>query len=170
MTVWFRRRDVRGGRAGDARRAGRAARSKHRLAGVAVALAVGAAALGGCASARNELGTAESPCYIELPAAVHAVHHRGALRGVRLVTVASLASLKPRATLLYRAAKEAPGPKVTQVCLFAFGGRFKATDVQRPIGRKAGYLAVAELSYPGKRLLATLVARRAPLAFGHPHI
>jgi hypothetical protein len=179
MRAWFGREGIPDGRgggengAGGSRAVGGAgvlARPGRRLAGVAIALVVGAAALGGCASARNELGTAESHCYIALPAAESAVHHRGVLHGVRLLTVTSLTSLKPRASLLYRAAKDAPGPKVTQVCLFAFGGDFKASDVEDPIGRNAGHLAVVELSYPGKRLLATLVARRVPLGFGHPHI
>lgn len=144
-----------------------AARHPVRMGAVTAALLLAAAALGGCASARSELGTANSACYISLPQAVTAVHHRGHLYGVRLVSVASL---QHRAPLLYRAARRAPGKKVGQVCLVAFTGTFKAKEVERPLGRTAGHLAVVELAYPSKRLLATLLAHHPPLPFGHPHV
>jgi hypothetical protein len=139
----------------------------RRLAAAAAALVVGAAALGGCASVRNELGTPDSLCYIALPKAVSAVHHHGHLFGVRLVTVASLEHRAPR---LYRAARQAPGKKVGQVCLVAFSGTFLAGHVEHPVGRSSGRLAVVELGYPSKHLFATLLVRRFPLPFGHPHI
>lgn len=137
-----------------------------RLGGTAAALLLGAAALGGCASVRNELGTANSACYISLPRAVTAVDHHGHLFGVRLVSVASL---QHRAPLLYRAARSAPGKKVGQVCLVAFAGTFRSRGVERPVGEPAGRFAVVELAYPAKRLFATLLVRHPPLPFGHPH-
>jgi hypothetical protein len=130
-------------------------------------LVAGAGVLGGCAAARSELGTANSNCYIGLPEGVAAVHHHGRLFGVRLVTVASL---ERRAPLLYRAARQAPGPKAAQVCLVAFTGAFDAAGVEHPFGRPTGHLAVVELEYPSKRLLGTLLLRHAPLPFGHPHL
>lgn len=136
-------------------------------AALAVVLMGAAGLLGGCASARSELGTAESSCYIALPAAYAAVHHHGRLRGVQLVSVTSL---RRRAPLLFRAATTAPKPRVAQVCLVAFGGRFTDGHVSRPIGNETGRLAVVELQFPSKRLLATLLITHPPLAFGHPHI
>jgi len=129
-------------------------------------LAVGALGLGGCAAARNELGTAASGCYVDLALASRAVHHRGHLEGVRLVTVASL---RRHAPLLFDAA-QAHGGRVEQVCLIAFGGRYRSAGVDRPVGRVAGLLAVVELGYPDRRLLATLVAIRPPVPFGHYHL
>lgn len=135
-----------------------------RLAGAAAALVAGVA-LGGCASARNNLGTAGSTCYLGLPEAIGAVHHHGHLVGLRLVSVASLEQRAPR---LYQAARRAPGKKVGQVCLVAFTGRFTASSVQHPIGRSRGHLAVVELGYPSKRVFATLLVRHAPFPFGDP--
>lgn len=130
------------------------------------ALALGGAGLGGCAAARNELGTASSDCYVDLALASHAVHHHGRLRGVRLENVASL---RPHAPLLFNAA-EGHGRRLGQVCLVAFGGHFTAGEVERPIGDRAGNVAVVELAYPRRDLLATLIVTRSPLPFGHFHL
>lgn len=130
------------------------------------ALLLGALGLGGCAAARNELGTASSDCYVDLAIASHAVHHSGHLRGVRLVSVASL---RTHAPLLFDAA-DVHGKRLDQVCLVAFGGHFRAGGVERPIGKAAGNLAVVALGYPGRRLLATLLVKRLPLPFGHYHL
>lgn len=143
------------------------ARRARWCAVVAAAVAAGSLTLAGCASVRNDLGTTNSDCYIAIPAADGAVHHHGHLRGVLLVTVASL---RHRAPNLYRAATSAPPPRVTRVCLVAFGGTFTDSTVTRPIGQEAGHLAVVELDYPSKRLLATLLIRHVPFGFGHTHI
>ncbi len=141
--------------------------ARLRLGVAAAAVVVGAFALAGCASVRNELGTADSACYIGLPEAVAAVHHHGHLFGVRLVSVSSL---ERQAPLLYEAARKAPGRSTSQVCLVAFGGTFTAGAVQHPLGRAASHLAVVELAYPDKRLFGTVLLRRPFLAFGHTHI
>lgn len=130
------------------------------------ALLAGAATFAGCAAARNELGTANSGCYVDLSAAIHAVHHRGRLVGVRLVSVASL---RRHAQRLFATA-EARGKRPAEVCLVAFGGRFSAANVERPIGDTTGHLAVVELGYPHRKLLATLLVSHAPLPFGHSHL
>lgn len=137
---------------------------RGRLGAVLVALVVAASVLAGCASVRDNLGTADSNCYVGLPAAVGAVHHHGHLAGMRLVPVSSL---QRKAPLLYLTARAASGTKATQVCLVAFAGDFAARAVERPEGRPAGHLAVVELGYPSTRLYATLLVRRAPLSFGH---
>ena len=129
-------------------------------------LALGALGLGGCAAARNELGTSSSGCYVDLALATHAVHHEGRLAGVRLVSVTSL---RAHAPALFRAA-EVRGKRLSQVCLVAFNGRFSASAVERPIGGTRGRLAVVELEYPHRRLLATLLVKRPPVPFGHYHL
>jgi hypothetical protein len=130
------------------------------------ALACGALGLGGCAAARSELGTASSGCYVDLALATRAVHHQGRLEGVRLVSVLSL---RAHAPLLFRAA-EVRGKRLSQVCLFGFGGHFSAQHVQRGIGEPVGHLAVVELDYPDRELLATLLVRHPPVSFGHYHL
>ncbi len=130
------------------------------------ALVVGALGLAGCAAARSELGTASSGCYIDLALATRAVHHEGRLEGVRLVSVPSL---RAHARLLFEAA-QVRGKRLGQVCLVGFGGHFRAVHVQRPIGGATGRLAVVELDYPDRELLATLLVRRPPVPFGHYHL
>ncbi|MGH8989091.1 MAG: hypothetical protein ACRDXC_10950 [Acidimicrobiales bacterium] len=130
------------------------------------ALVLGATGLGGCAAARSELGTASSGCYVDLALATRAVHHQGSLEGVRLLNVTSL---RAHASLLYRAA-QVHGKQLGQVCLVGFGGTFRAVDVERPVGEPSGRLAVVELDYPTRRLLATLLVRRPPVSFGHYHL
>jgi hypothetical protein len=132
-----------------------------------VATLLGGAVLQGCTSVRNDLGTNDSECYLAIPSASAAVHGEGHLKGVRLVSVASLRS---RARKLYGAARSAPGPRVQRVCLVAFTGRFESAGVSKPVGRREGRLAVVELSYPQSRLLATLIVSRPPFTFGHSHI
>jgi len=131
------------------------------------AVAAATVALAGCTSVRNDLGTANSGCYVALPAASAAVGHTGRLLGVRLFDVPSL---KGTSNLLYEAAVGAPGAKVQRVCLVAFTGHFDAGRVDRPIGASTGHLAVVEVSYPGNRLLATLLLGRESLPFGHSHL
>jgi hypothetical protein len=129
-------------------------------------LVLGTLGLGGCAAARSELGTASSVCYVDLALATRAVHHEGRLVGVRLVSVPSL---RTHAPLLFKAA-EVRGKRLSQVCLVGFGGDFSARHVERPIGETAGHLAVVELDYPQRELLATLLVRRPPVSFGHYHL
>ncbi|MGH9093183.1 MAG: hypothetical protein ACRDZR_17660, partial [Acidimicrobiales bacterium] len=126
-----------------------------------------AALLAGCTAARNDLGTADSQCYVAIPAATAAVHGAGRLEGVRLVTVSAL---RAHSAVLYRAAEAAPGRRAQSVCLVAFGGAFRAGRVTRPVGERAGHLAVVALGFPGNHVLATLLAGRSPLPFGHSHI
>jgi hypothetical protein len=126
-------------------------------------LALGALGLAGCAAARNELGTVQSACYLDLAKATHAVHHEGKLRGVRLVSVDSL---RAHAPLLFNAGVVG-GKRLGQVCLIAFGGHFRASNVEDPIGEPSGDLAIVAFGYPDRKLLATLVVTRPPLPFGH---
>lgn len=155
---------VRGKRAvthGPAGRAGLGARTRALAA--SGALLLGSLGLTSCASVRNELGTAQSACYVDLAQAAQAVHHAGKLRGVRLV---STNSLRAHAPLLFDVGV-VHGKRVGQVCLVAFGGHFHSDQVSHPIGKPEGDLAIVAFGYPDKELLATLVVTRLPLPFGH---
>jgi hypothetical protein len=146
----------------------RPARRDSRLGGAAtvVAALIAAAALAsGCTTARSALGTTNSGCYLALPTASAAVHHRGHLRGVRL---ADVDSLRPTGRV-YNAATST-GRAVRQVCLVAYTGHFASSQVEKPFGRHQGVLAVVVVEYPHVKLLGTVVLRRVPLNFGHPHI
>lgn len=134
---------------------------------VLVMVLAGGTLLAGCTSARNDLGTVDSQCFVAIPPASAAVHSRGRLLGVRLVTVASL---RTRHAELYRAARDAEGSGTRSVCLVAFTGGYRARQVASPAGDRTGRMAVVVLAYPGNRVLATLLASRPPLPFGHSHI
>lgn len=137
-----------------------------RVLGGALVL-TGALAFAGCTAVRSDLGTASGGCYVDLPAAAGAVHHAGHLLGVRLFSQAALRTLGRGS--LYRAVS-AHRPKIAQVCLVAYGGTFSATTVEKPVGRASGHLAVVAVSYPGRRVVATLLIAHLPLPFGHGHI
>ena len=145
----------------------RSGRPAVRLGRAALALVATAALATSCTAARNALGTSNGACFMALPTANSAVGGHGHLVGVRLVNVSELRKVSPP---LYLAAVEAPGPRVTRVCLVAFGGRFRSDRVLLPVGVTRGHLAVVETVYPGHQLLATLIIARSPLPFGHSHL
>ncbi len=154
-----------------ARGRGSSGAPRHRRSGLArrgavvAAVVVAATSLAGCSSARSSLGTVDGGCFVALPTASAAVHRHGQLLGAELVTVDALRS-RP---LVYRTAVGAPGPKVRQVCLVAFGGSFTTRTVERPAGHAEGRLAVAVVEYPRSRLLGTVLLSRPPVRFGHSH-
>jgi hypothetical protein len=120
----------------------------------------------GCTSARANLGTTDSSCYLSLPAATKAVGPHSRLLGVHLFT---LDDLRTKAPKLY--AQVAPHRATTQrVCVLAFSGHFTTDTVSMPHGRSAGPVAVVVLSNPSNHLLGTVILRQTPLRFAHSHI
>jgi hypothetical protein len=133
-----------------------------RLALAAVALA--GLGLTGCATVHESLGTSDAPCYVALPTASQAVHGRVHLDGVRLLPVSAV-----RGTQLELSLGRA-GVDTGRVCLIAFSGQFTAASVSHPSGKPAGTVAVVVLTYPGGRLIATVLFRHLPVRFGHAHL
>lgn len=119
-----------------------------------------------CTTARNELGTEDSSCYLALPVASHAVHAQGRLLGVERFTLATLRKQTPH---LY-ADLHTRRPANQRVCVVAYGGRFQAARVEMGHGRAAGRLAVVVATFPDNHLLGTVIFFHAPLTFGHSHI
>jgi hypothetical protein len=130
----------------------------------AVFMAISLSALAGCSAGRASLGTSASPCYVALPTAARAVGFHGRLLGVRLLGVSSVTSRHLGAVI------ERAGVSTGRVCLVAFSGTFRARSVSRPAGRPFGHLAVVVLRYPSGSLVATVLFRRLPTHFGHPHL
>ena len=126
-----------------------------------------AASLGaGCTSARSDLGTSDSSCYLSLPAATKAVGPHSRLLGVHLFT---LDELRQKAPKVY--ADVGPDSSTTQrVCVLAFSGHFTTDNVSMPHGRSEGPVAVVVLSNPSDHLLGTVILRQVPLRFAHSHI
>jgi hypothetical protein len=122
--------------------------------------------LTGCTSARSNLGTSDSSCYLALPAASHAVGGHGHLVGVRSYTLAGLRKAAPN--LFQLVADRQPNSE--KVCIVAFTGFFRSSSVSDPHGRPSGRLAVVVTTIPDNRLLGTVIFLRVPLRFGHSHI
>jgi len=135
---------------------------------VLIAAAVaGSVALTSCTAGHASLGTGSSSCYLALPKAADAVHHRGTLIGVRLVPPSDI---DPHHATTVELMRRNGGP-LHNTCLVAYRGKFTSSSVERPIkpGRSGTY-AVAVLTPSGSRLLATFVLTHEPLRFGHSRI
>jgi hypothetical protein len=112
--------------------------------------------LGGCTSARSNLGTSDSPCYLALPAAARAVGPHTRLVSVRLETAKGIEKLSPNLSGTLHLDRASP----QRFCVIAFSGRFARQRVAKPEGRSSGPLAVAVLRSPSNKLVATVL-------FGH---
>jgi hypothetical protein len=143
-------------------RRGVAGRLALGLAGVALT----ATMVTGCTSARSNLGTSDSPCYLALPSATQAVGSHGRLVGVHLLT---LTALRQQAPGLFEALSVAPGSR-QRVCVIGFTGTFTKESVSKPLGLSSGQLAAVVVKSPSNQLLGTVILSHAPLRFGHPHI
>jgi hypothetical protein len=127
----------------------------------------GSVALTSCTAGHASLGTGSSPCYLALPKAADAVHHRGTLVGVRLVPPSAIDPARATTVELMRR----NGGPLHNTCLVAYRGKFTSSSVERPIkAGRSGTYAVAVLTPSGSRLLATFVLTHEPLRFGHPGI
>jgi hypothetical protein len=128
-------------------------------------LAVAAGLLAGCTTARNDLGTSDSSCYIALPAATRAVGSHGRLIGVHLSTLATLHRQTPR---LFDALPDEPST-AQRICTVAYTGSFTRAGVSQPAGLASGPVAVVVSAFPSNALLGTVITNRPPPHVGHPH-
>jgi hypothetical protein len=137
-----------------------------RRAGTVAGWVLALCLLGGCTSARSELGTSDSACFLALPTATRAVGPHSRLLGVRLLTPTSLGHLAPGL------AADLPTGESSreQICVLAFAGSFRAGTVAKPVGLPSGPVAVVVTRAPSNQLIGTVIVPRAPLHFGHSHI
>ena len=133
---------------------------------VVVGCLLASLALGGCTSARSNLGTSVSSCFSSLPAATRAVGGHGHLVSVHLVTLKSLEHVAPG---VYRSLHTGQEPK-TRVCAVLFSGRFASHSVERPRGNPAGPLAVTVLDTPSNDVVGTVIFRHTLQQLGPRHI
>jgi hypothetical protein len=139
---------------------------KGTRAGVVAGCLLALCLLGGCTSARSELGTSDGACFLALPTASRAVGPHSRLLGVRLLTPASLGHLAP--SLI--ADLPTVEPSRERICVLAFAGSFTAGTVAKPAGLPAGPVAVVVTRSPSNQLIGTVIVPGAPLHFGHSHI
>ena len=136
---------------------------RTRLRVVVAAAALAASVLTGCTSARSNQGTADESCYLALPTAQKAVGGKGHLAGVRKYSLSSLHGMAPR---LYGHLSHGMSSHQA-ICLAAYKGHFVSSEVEKPLGRESGTLAVAVVTTPGNKVLGTLILNRIPVRFQH---
>jgi hypothetical protein len=120
----------------------------------------------GCASPRSNLGTSDSSCYLALPAAAKAVGSHSRLIGAHLFTLTDLRRQAPKLV----AQIGAKGSPKQRVCVLAFSGQFRSTEVSKPHGQPVGQVAIVVLTNPSNSLLGTVILKKLPLRFSHSHI
>jgi hypothetical protein len=126
-----------------------------------------AAVLSSCTGPRSSLGTGDSSCFLDIPTAATAVHTQGRFIGIHRY---SLSALKKSAPHLVRDL-DATHSTAAQMCVAAYEGHYTSAKVEKPIGRrKAGTVAVVAVDAANNHLLGTLIIKKAPLHFGHPHV
>jgi hypothetical protein len=136
---------------------------RRRVALAGLALTLSATVLTGCTTARTNQGTADESCYLALPTAQKAVGGKGHLAGVRKVSLNTLRGMAPR--LYGNLSDDMPAHQA--VCLAAYRGHFTKDEVEKPLGRQSGPLAVAVVTTPGNKVLGTLILNRIPVRFQH---
>ena len=96
-----------------------------------------------------------------------AVHDRGAFAGVRLVSASTLKKI-PRVDDVL---SQRSSTRLHNVCVAAYRGTFRPSDVERPAGRVPpsgeGHFAIVVVSTPQNVLLATFVLEKEPVRFRH---
>jgi len=139
----------------------------RRRLGVMLAVLVGTAGLlAGCTAARSGVGSADSSCFLALPAASQAVEGHGHFLGVHRFSVSGLRKSAPRMAKLLAA----HDPTVQDICVSAYTGSFTSAHVSKPLGRAAGKLAVVITETGSNRVLGTVIFRHLPLRFSKSHI
>jgi hypothetical protein len=147
----------------------RSARSA-RLVAASVVLVVASFGLAACTSARNVLGSHESPCFRVLAVARAAVNDTGRFAGVRYLSPRDL-------TVALRAMKVGPHAKFavptvltserSAVCVVEYRGNYSTGGVALgwPPNRHGDPLAIVVVRVRDVRVLVTFVLRKAPLRF-----
>lgn len=147
-------------------------RRLRRRAALLASMAVLTVALPACGAGRDALGTDAGPCFAALPVARHAVGSHGKLAGVRLASVSSFTPRRDRA--MHELLARLPVRPAHAVCLIAYTGAFTADQVERPLGPPppggVGKYAIAVVTTPKPKLLATFVLRHEPLNFARVHV
>jgi hypothetical protein len=120
----------------------------------------------GCTSARSSLGTGDSSCYLDLPTAAAAVGNHGRFVGIHLFSLTQLRKKAPHLVADLTDKKST----ASHMCVAAYEGTYLSSEVQKPLTRTDGRLAVAVVDANSNKLLGTLIIKRPPLHFGHPHV
>jgi hypothetical protein len=124
-----------------------------------VAVLLASCGLASCGGARNTLGTSASACYRALPGAK--VSNKGNIVGVRKFPVSSLQKRVPNDPQLAKL------PPRESLCVFAFRGKYQATDVPQAPVRKEGSFALVALTLNRPHVVAAYILDQLPGRFRH---
>ncbi|MDQ1358023.1 MAG: hypothetical protein QOG44_2396 [Acidimicrobiaceae bacterium] len=133
-------------------------RSRWATVGVAVAMV---AATSACAG-RISLGTEAGTCFRDVPAARQAVHDKGKLVGVRLVSTGTLRALLPADTTLATLPDQ-------DICVFAFSGIYDPGTVTGARDTKSGHFAIVAMGTKHTDVVTAAVVDQLPTRFRHLH-
>jgi len=136
-----------------------------KLASGVAACLLAAGLTAGCTSARSDLGTSDSSCFLALPSATKAAGPHSRFIGVHLYTLSSLQKKVPH---LFGLLPSEPASS-QRICAIAFSGTFTKTSVSHPLGLASGSVAVVVLKTPSNQLLGTVIFNHTPVGFGHTH-
>jgi hypothetical protein len=117
-----------------------------------------------CGGARNTLGTPSSVCFKALPGAKDAVNQKGRLVGVRKIQAISLQRRLPQNPQL------AAVPASESLCVFAFHGKFQASDVPQASAHPTGTYAVVALTVKNPSVVAAIILDQLPTRFRHNRV
>jgi hypothetical protein len=117
--------------------------------------------IAGCGGARNTLGTSASACYRALPGAKQAVSNKGRFVGVKKFPASTLQKRLPNDPTL----TTLPGKE--SLCVFAFRGKFQASDVPQAATRAEGPFAVVALTLNRPHVVAAYILDHLPTRFQH---
>jgi hypothetical protein len=158
---------------------------KGRAAGVAIAVIMSATVAGtaGCAAVRNGLGTSSSVCFRAIPVGKSAVTPPPSVVpssgkpvamtfvGVRSATQKDIDTFGSTHNYLKAELTKRNGGPVKSLCLVAYRGSFDPSSVLDPLGPVPALghriYAVAVISEPSNKLLATFIRSKEPISFTH---
>jgi hypothetical protein len=145
----------------------RGGRVRRKIVCGAVGALLLAGGLSGCANTRSSLGTNDSSCFLDLPAAGAAVGNHGRFVGIHLF---SLTELKKEAPKLV-ADLDGAHASASHMCLAAYEGTLTSSELHKQLNKRtSGKFAVAVVDASSRTLLGTLLIKEPPLHFGHPHV
>ncbi len=158
---------------------------KGRAAAVAIAVLMSATVAGtaGCASVRSGLGTSSSVCFRAIPVGTAAITPpppvvpssgkpaQSTFVGVRSATQKDIDTFGSTHNYLKTQLTKRNGGPLKSLCLVAFHGSFDPTSIRDLLGLvpPPGHrtYAVAVISEPSNKLIATFIRSKEPISFTH---
>lgn len=155
-----------------------AIKSRATAAAIAVLMSATVAGAAGCASVRSGLGTSSSVCFRAIPVGRAAIagpssgkSGAGTFVGVRSSSQKDIDKFGTTHNALVAELTKRNGGPLKGICLVAFHGSFDPVNLHELLGPvpPEGHriYALAIVSEPSNKLLATVIRSREPISFTH---